>query len=97
MKDKMIKKITIEIAGIEIEVTPQQAKDLHAALQELLGLNKPTQIVEKEVIRDRWHPYWPYYYKTMTWPETGTAANPYPNKWTVTYHSTDSTAKVLVQ
>lgn len=57
----IIKKITINIGGIDVNVTPEEAKNLHEALGNLLGLDKsPIIIKEKEYI-----PYQPY-----TWPYT---------------------------
>jgi hypothetical protein len=95
MKDRIIKTITIEIAGVEVEVTPQQAKDLHRALSELLGLDKPQQIIEKEVIRDHYHnPYWPYI--TKTWPSSGTAGNPNIDRFRVTYSSENANARLAI-
>jgi len=61
-QENIIKKITINIGGTEVEVTPKQAKNLHEALGELLGVN---QITVKEYV-----PYRPYVYPyspNITW------------------------------
>lgn len=97
MKNKnIIKTITIDIAGTEVEVTPEQAKNLQEALTELLGLNKPTKVIEKEVVRDRYYPtpYWPY--RQITWSGSGTAQNPEINKWTVSYAAPNANAMVKI-
>ena len=67
--ENIIKKITINIAGVDVDVTPEQAKNLHEALGDLLGLNK-TPVVVKEYIP--YQPYvWPYpqpfWYSNPTW------------------------------
>lgn len=81
MKDeKIIKKITIDIAGNEVEVTPKQAKALHEALSDLLGLNKAVTYTPPLVIRER--PYWPY--PTITWSTGGgSIGSRDANKWDV--------------
>lgn len=67
-KENIIKTIKIEIAGVEVEVTPLQAKNLHEALAGLLGLDKPP-VTEKHV-----HHYDRYWYPTWqpTWYLSGT-------------------------
>jgi hypothetical protein len=92
MSKEIIKKIVIDLAGTEVTVTPLQAKALHAALAELLGLDKP-KVVEREVYRDR-YPYWPYPTITKTIDFTGTKDFPQPMK---VWYATDSqTAMVKV-
>lgn len=56
----IIKKITINIGGVDVSVTPEEAKNLHEALGNLLGLDKsPIIIKEKEYVP--YQPYiWPY-------------------------------------
>ena len=49
----IIKTITIDIAGTEVEVTPSQARALHDALTELLGLPKSEAVIRYEYV-----PYW---------------------------------------
>ena len=44
----IIKTITIDVAGTEVEVTPSQARALHDALTELLGLPKSEAVVISE-------------------------------------------------
>ncbi|MDQ3920420.1 MAG: hypothetical protein M3348_18305 [Acidobacteriota bacterium] len=63
MDDKIIKRIELDIEGVGINLTPEQARKLHAALAELLGV-KP----EKEVVRviERTYPYWPWYQPSIT-------------------------------
>jgi hypothetical protein len=92
MSKNIIKTIKIEIAGTEVEVTPEQAKSLHAALAGLLGLDSP-KIVEKEVWRDRYYPYWPY--QGVTWTTYGTA-NPTNPNWTVSYLADSSSASLQI-
>jgi len=77
MKNNIIKTITIDIAGTEVVVTPEQAKNLHLALAELLGLDKePVQkVVERHYDRS---PYYPPYRWT-----TGIAT--FPNDWKISY------------
>lgn len=92
MSDKIIKKITINIAGTDVEVTPQQAKNLHEALGDLLGLNKPAYNVAPIVIRDR--PIWPY--PTITWTSNGTSGHsPYIDRWQVNYNG--NSVKMAIQ
>ena len=96
MKEKqIIKTITIEIAGVEVEVTPQQAKDLHGALGDLLGLNKPQQVIEKQVIRDNFHPYWPY--RQLIWFDglNGTGS-PNSDRLRVTYSDATNNARLSI-
>lgn len=59
MKDKIIKKIILEIAGQELKLTPQQAKDLYEALAELTG--QPRTIVSSPYV-----PYWTWTYPGYT-------------------------------
>ena len=89
----IIKKIVIDIAGTEIAVTPQQAKALHFALQELLGLDKPnTKIIERETIRDRWPLQWPAYWGTFT--KTIDTSDTYPQPLKIWYHSGTATLSI---
>jgi hypothetical protein len=46
MSENIIKTIEIEIAGVTVKVTPEQAKQLHSALGELLNL-KTEKVVER--------------------------------------------------
>lgn len=56
-KENIIKKITIDIADTEIEVTPKQALALYEALGELL--NQPKEkVIEKHVYERPWYPRW---------------------------------------
>jgi hypothetical protein len=97
MKDKIIKTITIQIAGVEVEVTPQQAKDLHGALGDLLGLDKPKQIIERETVRDRRYPYWPYITKTYTYGSAGGTVQPNFDKYVVTYNTDNANARLTIR
>lgn len=87
MKNQIIKKITIEIGGTEVDVTPEQARDLHEALGKLLNVAAPTQIIEKHHYDHRPRQiYWPYVGPTWT---SGGAMAPTPaDKWTITCKST---------
>lgn len=94
MKDKtmdIIKKITIAIGEVDAELTPKQAKALHEALGDLLGLNKPVQLTPV-VVRDNWHPYWPY--GRHIWCGTMTGTTPAPDKWTVNYSANSGVASL---
>jgi hypothetical protein len=63
MKSKLIKSVEIELDGITIKVTPEQALKLYDALGELLGKNvAPVVIKEKEYIP------MPYPAPTPIWP-----------------------------
>lgn len=89
MSKNIIKTIKIDIAGTEVEVTPEQAKQLHAALAGLLGLDKPAKVIEKEVVRDRYYPYRPFYYQTGT---IDTSNQPFK----IWYSSADSSARLQI-
>lgn len=97
MGKEIIKKITINLAGTEVEVTPKQARELHDALQELLGIKAKETIVKYE-----WYPhYWytPAYSGTMT-----TTANPNPIPFwysstsgsTALYNATSNEVKLTI-
>lgn len=94
MKDKnIIKTITIDIAGTDVKVTPQQAKDLHEALSQLLGLNAPKEVV-REVHYNRPY-YWPHRWQTWSLgAQSGTIGGTSDN-WNVSYQA--STANALLQ
>lgn len=73
--ENIIKKIIIEIAGVEVEVSPDQAINLHKALGELLGLNKEPTVIKEYI---PYQPYvWPYpqplWYSNPTWHGTSSA------------------------
>lgn len=65
----MIKKITIEVGKKTIDLTLEEAKELHASLAELLA--------EKEKVT--YYPYYPYYQPTITWNDT--TVKPIEYKW----------------
>jgi hypothetical protein len=92
-KENIIKKITISIGDTEAEVTPEQARKLHAALSELLNIQPPVQTIEKHIHHhDR--PWFPY----ITWPSTIRVGTPIqdPNKWKINYLSGTCTANLQV-
>jgi hypothetical protein len=88
-KKDIIKEITIEIAGTEVSVTPQQARNLHEALTELLGLSQPPQKIVEHVYRDRWYPYW-------TWGSSSIGGTTVDNTWTVSYQGSTGSANLSV-
>lgn len=91
--EKIIKKICIEIGGVEVEVTPEQARQLHDALGSLLGLDKPAPVVYSPpvIIRERpWYPTWTYSGTQPIWPN-GTSGG------SVSYSATNSTARLKLQ
>jgi hypothetical protein len=92
-KDNIIKKITIEIGEVDAELTPKQAKALHEALGELLGLNRPVQqVIERHYDHPRW-PWKPYiYYGTTTF--SGTSG--FPDKYKVTYSDKSGVASLKI-
>jgi hypothetical protein len=57
VNENVIKKIELDIDGVGITLTPQQAKKLQGALNELLGVEK-----EKEYIPQ------PYFVRPSVWP-----------------------------
>lgn len=82
-KESLITKITIQIAGKEVDVTPDELRSLYQAVGELLGAEK-VRIVE----RDRYYPYWPY--PTTTWvysPTTIGGSTALGSTWTASYTS----------
>lgn len=57
--DNIIKKITINVAGTDIDVTPLQAKNLYDALADLLKIDRPPTIIEWYAYHDNnCHPDW---------------------------------------
>lgn len=54
---EIIKKITLDIDGIEIGLTPEQAKKLHMALDELIGEKRTVEHVHHH---DNWYWQQPY-------------------------------------
>ena len=56
MKDKAeIKKIVLELGGVEVNITPAQAKKLHSILDEMYGAKTVTYSSPPIYIRDdRW-------------------------------------------
>ena len=80
VKDKIIKTITIDIAGTEVEVTPEQAKNLHEALGDLLGVKQGYNLAPI-VIRER--PVWPY-------------PTPYIDRWQLNYNTTTNGVKMAI-
>lgn len=68
----IIKRIELDLDGKRVSLTPQQARNLKVALEELFGA--------KEVVREEHHhhdsypwyapnyPVWPYPAPTYTWP-----------------------------
>ena len=61
-----IKKITIEVGGKKIDMTPDEAKEMKRILNDLFGDSYPIFI---ERYRDRWpYPHW-------TYTTTGTTGN----------------------
>lgn len=102
-KENIIKKITINIGGKDVEVTPDEAKKLHVALGELLGVTPVKEYVKEYVPYTPYAPLRPYVYPTTpTWPYagpfyySGTA-----NEWgygtaTVSYTSTTGEAHLTV-
>lgn len=94
--EKIIKKITIDIAGTEVEVTPQQAKNLHEALSELLGLDKP-EAVKHIHHYDRW--YWPYtspYYYSNSSSGMKLTSGASSGNFNMSFTATNGTAKINV-
>lgn len=78
--NKAIKKIELDLGGKIVSLTPEQAKNLKDALDDLFG-EKVVRIIEKEYVplpfphpidrypRESWRPYWewsgsPYQFTT---------------------------------
>ena len=61
-KEIKIKKLVIKIGQTEVNVTPEEAKELHKALDEMFG---------KEIVREVYHDWWyrtPIYTNVPTFP-----------------------------
>ena len=83
MKDQVkIEKLTLNIDGTKVSVTPEQAKKLHAALDELFG--------EKKVHYDWW-----YRFGTQPNWQDWRPLNPTQPYWTVTAGSTVASAEIV--
>lgn len=82
MNNGIIKTIKIEIAGVEVEITPQQAKDLHQALGDLLGVK--AEFGKEYVYTPYWNPAWPYKNTWLKVTPAGTFETG-DNKWTAHY------------
>lgn len=91
--ENIIKKITISIAGVDIDVTPEQANNLYDALGSLLGLDKSPVVIKEYV---PYQPYtWPY--SQPFWYSSGTAGIPTdPHKYTINYNTTTGDVKLNV-
>jgi hypothetical protein len=73
-------KLKLKVKDVEIELTPEDAKELCKALQALVG--------EKEVIKEIHHDgYWPWVW-TNPWSK-------YPVTWTTTYANTDKSVCLM--
>ncbi len=90
-KESIIKKIEIEIAGVNVKVTPKEARALLDALSELLNVQPKVKIIEIEKLRDRWLPYQPYWYEG-----TRTINSPNSDKWSISYSSNENMASVKI-
>ncbi len=90
MNNQIIKTIKIEIAGVEVEVTPEQARNLQSALIDLLGM-RPAEIVEKLV----WYPYWTYPTYTYTVQNLPGSINT-GERYAVNYLAENEQAKVSI-
>jgi hypothetical protein len=73
--ENVIKKITLEIGGKEIDLTPDEVKQLHAALSELM--DKPAEV--------RWYPYTPWYQQPNWYQPNWLYADTSGNKFYGTY------------
>ncbi len=95
MNKNIIKTIKIDLAGTEVEVTPLQAKELHAALGSLLGLDKPAiKFVERNTVRDPL-PGYPWYWPYQTFTQTLNAIE-FPEPLKVTYSGSTGSALVKI-
>lgn len=92
--DNIIKKIELEIDGVGIVLTPEQAKKLHKALGELMGIKAaPIVVKEKEYV-----PVYDPPYRPRPWTIwSGTTDKTYTVSGVgMTYTSHNGTAKLSV-
>ena len=66
MSETEIKKLIIKLGGRETSVSITEARRLHACLDELFGKQANTQVIEKHIHHDYWHPYWYWPSNTIT-------------------------------
>lgn len=76
-----IKKIVLDLGGVEVSLTPDQAKKLHDALDEIYGIKN--NIPYNPIIIERYRPYW--HYGDYTWYGSGIQ---------MSYTANDCTAKL---
>lgn len=97
MDKNIIKKIELDIDGVGITLTPEQAKKLHGALADLLGVKAEKEYVPLPqpypVPSLPYTPYRPYRWEPL-WVYSGTVTK--LNNVTVSYCANSSTAKLSV-
>lgn len=93
-KDNIIKKIEIEIAGVNINVTPTQARALLDALSELLNIQLGVKIVEVERWRHNPIPYQPFWYYANTLIKSKSLED--DGKWQINYTTSNNTASLKI-
>ncbi len=77
MSKTLLKKIVLDVEGKEIVLTPEQAKKLHEALDELFGMKEKKEYVPYPYNPYPWYPYrlrWEYSRPYITYTGGGTTA-----------------------
>ena len=93
--NKAIKKIELDLGGKTVSLTPQQAKNLKDALDDLFG-KEIIKVIEKEYIRDLYpipypapyRPCWeyqPHYYDRITCDANTSAVNTFSDTGTYSF------------
>lgn len=98
--NEVIKKIELDIDGVGITLTPEQARKLQGALNELLGVEKEKEYIPSPYPVPQPYPVYPPYRPgrwtdiVWTWPTTGTIT---VGDLPATYSNVDSSVKMVVQ
>jgi hypothetical protein len=79
-----IKKIVLDLGGVEVAITFEQAKKLHGILDEMFG-SKFVNVPSYPIIIDRYRPYW--FHDGPYWSS---------NEIQWTYTANDCTAKLSI-
>mgnify|MGYP000983194694 CR=1 FL=1 len=92
-----VSKIEIEIGGVQVSITPEQARELYQALGELVGEKEVVERVERVIERERCLPYRWYTFDGYSWTiPASTGDQPLKPPYTITCQNDNTSGESAI-